>query len=57
MTGDHSTPILDAIAAPSNLRKMSVKDLKQLAIELREDTIRNASFTGGHLGESLEVVE
>ena len=34
-----------------------MQELKQLATELRNDTVRNVSITGGHLGASLGVVE
>ena len=57
MTEVHQTPLLDKIKKPSDLRKLPSKDLKQLANELRADTVRNVSFTGGHLGASLGVVE
>ena len=36
---------------------LSLPELKQLAHELRWDTIRAVSKTGGHLGSSLGVVE
>ncbi len=51
------TPLLDKVQKPSDLRKLTSRDLKQLADELRSDTVRNVSFTGGHLGASLGVVE
>ena len=57
MTEVFQTPLLDKVKKPSDLRKLDSKDLKQLANELRSDTVRNVSFTGGHLGASLGVVE
>ncbi len=51
------TPLLDAIRSPADMRGLDVDQLKQLADELRKDTIRSVSFTGGHLGASLGVVE
>ncbi|XWS08666.1 hypothetical protein CRYUN_Cryun40dG0020900 [Craigia yunnanensis] len=39
------------------MKNLSVKELKQLADELRSDVIFNVSKTGGHLGSSLGVVE
>ena len=55
--GPDSTPILDTINTPSDMKKLSVKQLKQLSHELRWDTINSVSQVGGHLGSSLGVVE
>ena len=57
MTEVLQTPLLDKVKKPSDLRNLTSKDLEQLADELRNDTVRNVSFTGGHLGASLGVVE
>ena len=57
MAGKIKTPILDKVGDPSDIRNFSVKQLKQLAKELRDDTVRSVSITGGHLGASLGVVE
>ncbi len=51
------TPLLDLIASPADLRALPANDLKQLADELRAETIDAVSVTGGHLGASLGVVE
>nr|ATN96999.1 1-deoxy-D-xylulose-5-phosphate synthase 1 [Cestrum nocturnum] len=51
------TPLLDTINYPIHMKNLSVKELKQLADELRSDIIFNVSKTGGHLGSSLGVVE
>ncbi|OEJ65554.1 1-deoxy-D-xylulose-5-phosphate synthase [Magnetovibrio blakemorei] len=51
------TPLLDQVSKPEDIRKFSTAQLKTLSDELRADTIRNVSFTGGHLGSSLGVVE
>lgn len=51
------TPLLDQVKSPADLRALSTDELKTLSDELRADTIRNVSFTGGHLGSSLGVVE
>ncbi|KAK3189835.1 hypothetical protein Dsin_029396 [Dipteronia sinensis] len=51
------TPLLDTINYPIHMKNLSVKELKQLAEELRSDVIFNVSKTGGHLGSSLGVVE
>jgi len=49
--------LLDQIKYPSDLRKLNKDELKQLAIELREELIDVVSTTGGHLGAGLGVVE
>jgi len=51
------TPLLDRIATPEDLRKLRPNDLKQVADELRHETIDAVSVTGGHLGAGLGVVE
>ncbi len=51
------TPLLDTINEPADLRKLSAADLRQLADELRRETISAVSETGGHLGAGLGVVE
>ncbi|XP_022761196.1 probable 1-deoxy-D-xylulose-5-phosphate synthase, chloroplastic [Durio zibethinus] len=51
------TPLLDTINYPIHMKNLSVKELKQLADELRSDVIFHVSKTGGHLGSSLGVVE
>ena len=52
-----STPLLDQIETPADLRKLRESDLTQLADELRAETISAVSVTGGHLGAGLGVVE
>jgi len=52
-----STPLLDTIALPSDLRRLDVTALRQVADELRAETIDAVSVTGGHLGAGLGVVE
>ena len=51
------TPLLDTVSEPADIRKFSTEQLTQLADEVRLDTVRVASITGGHLGASLGVVE
>src|SRR5471032_2501005 len=53
----HSTPLLDTVATPADTRGFSLPDLRQLADELRLETIDAVSVTGGHLGAGLGVVE
>ena len=52
-----STPLLDRVRVPSDLRNLSTEQLRQVADELRAETIDAVSTTGGHLGASLGVVE
>ena len=51
------TPILDRVTVPSDLKALSDRELRQLADELRAETISAVSVTGGHLGAGLGVVE
>jgi 1-deoxy-D-xylulose-5-phosphate synthase len=51
------TPLLDKIRSPQDLRKLKASDLRQVADELRHETIDAVSVTGGHLGAGLGVVE
>lgn len=55
--GPDSTPILDTISNPADMKRLNIKQLKQLSNELRWDTINAVSKVGGHLGSSLGVVE
>jgi len=52
-----TTPLLDTVRVPADIRDFTADQLKQLAVELRQDTIQSVSVTGGHLGASLGVVE
>ncbi|HEX3429366.1 MAG TPA: 1-deoxy-D-xylulose-5-phosphate synthase [Rhizomicrobium sp.] len=52
-----TTPLLDTVNEPKDLRKLSRAQLRQLAGELRQETISAVSVTGGHLGAGLGVVE
>ncbi len=51
------TPLLDTIHVPADLRKLPQNQLRQVADELRNETISAVSQTGGHLGAGLGVVE
>lgn len=57
VTSDWKTGLLDRVSNPAELRQLDEKDLPALAQELRQETIRLVSRTGGHLGASLGVVE
>ncbi|PYE46389.1 1-deoxy-D-xylulose-5-phosphate synthase [Rhizobium sp. PP-F2F-G20b] len=52
-----STPLLDKVHLPRDLKAIDDKDLTQLAGELRAEMIDAVSRTGGHLGAGLGVVE
>jgi len=52
-----ATPLLDTIRLPADLRKLESSQLRQIADELRAETIDAVSVTGGHLGAGLGVVE
>ncbi len=51
------TPLLDTVRSPHDLRRLETRQLRQLADELRFETIDAVSKTGGHLGAGLGVVE
>ena len=51
------TPLLDRVALPADMKGLSDRELRQLADELRTETISAVSVTGGHLGAGLGVVE
>ncbi|MDP2763402.1 MAG: 1-deoxy-D-xylulose-5-phosphate synthase N-terminal domain-containing protein, partial [Brevundimonas sp.] len=50
------TPLLDQVRLPADTRDFNIPQLKQLADELRAETIDAVSVTGGHLGAGLGVV-
>ncbi|TMC30267.1 MAG: 1-deoxy-D-xylulose-5-phosphate synthase [Chloroflexi bacterium] len=52
-----STPILDRIGSPADLRSLSDAELRTLAEEIRQFLVASVSKTGGHLGPNLGVVE
>jgi 1-deoxy-D-xylulose-5-phosphate synthase len=51
------TPLLDRVHLPSDMKNLSAEQLRQLADELRTETIDAVAVTGGHLGAGLGVVE
>ncbi len=52
-----STPTLDQINDPKDLKFFEIDDLDKISSELRADMIDSVSKTGGHLGAGLGVVE
>src|ERR1700733_3316725 len=49
--------LLEQIASPADLRKLSFEELTQLATEMRERIFEAVSKNGGHLASNLGVVE
>ena len=48
---------LDKVNFPSDIKKLSIDELKILSEEIRKEMIEAVSITGGHLGAGLGVVE
>ena len=57
MSDSSKTPLLDTVRIPADMHDFTPEQLKQLADELRSETIDAVSITGGHLGAGLGVVE
>src|SRR5271168_4874070 len=57
VTAFSKTPLLDTIHTPDDLRRLKVEQVRQVADELRQETIDAVSVTGGHFGAGLGVVE
>jgi 1-deoxy-D-xylulose-5-phosphate synthase len=49
--------LLDQIKIPQDLRRLKPNQLRQVADELRQETIDAVAVTGGHLGAGLGVIE
>jgi 1-deoxy-D-xylulose-5-phosphate synthase len=56
-SGPSVKPILDSIQSPADMKNLDMRQLKQLANELRWETLESVSKTGGHLSSSLGVNE
>ena len=52
-----TTPLLDRVRSPYDVRELHDSKLPQLADELRQELIDIVSVTGGHFGAGLGVVE
>jgi len=57
MTDAPKTPLLDTVQRPADLKRFSDAQLRQIADEVRGETVSAVSVTGGHLGAGLGVVE
>ena len=49
--------VLNKVKDINDIKKLSILELEQLAIEIREFLISNISKTGGHLASNLGIVE
>ena len=52
-----STPLLDSVDIPSDIRSFSIHELETLSNELREFLLYSVGQSGGHLGGGLGVIE
>src|SRR5438046_8978799 len=57
VTVSSKTPLLDQITTPQDRRRLQPSQLRQVADELRRETIDAVAVTGGHLGAGLGVIE
>jgi len=57
MNKQSSTPLLDGVNSPQDLRLLDEGALPQVADEVRREMIGAVSTTGGHLGAGLGAVE
>ena len=57
MSQPSKTPLLDLIKTPADVRRLESSQLRQLADELRQETVDAVAVTGGHLGAGLGVIE
>jgi 1-deoxy-D-xylulose-5-phosphate synthase len=49
--------LLESVRSPADLRRLSLSELDDLAVEIRDFVVRAVSETGGHLGSNLGAVE
>lgn len=49
--------LLDEVKEPSDIKKLSIDELRQLAAEIRTFLVDSVSKTGGHFGANMGVVE
>lgn len=57
MSDRPATPLLDTVTRPADLKRFTDGELRQIANEVRAETVSAVSVTGGHLGAGLGVVE
>lgn len=51
------TNILDQINGPTEVKKLTIDEMSELATEMREKILQKNSAIGGHVGPNLGVVE
>ena len=56
-TAETSTPLLDRIASPADLKALPFSGLPNLAVEIRQELLDVVTRNGGHLGASLGAIE
>jgi 1-deoxy-D-xylulose-5-phosphate synthase len=49
--------IFNQIQSPSDIKRLSRRELEELASEIRGDIIETVSKNGGHLASNLGIVE
>jgi 1-deoxy-D-xylulose-5-phosphate synthase len=49
--------LLERVNSPEQLKKLSIKELSRLSLEIRKEILTVVSQTGGHLSSNLGVVE
>jgi 1-deoxy-D-xylulose-5-phosphate synthase len=54
---ESTTPVLDRISSPADVRTLSNVELTALAAEIRQELLEIVTRNGGHLGASLGAVE
>lgn len=52
-----TTPLLDRVSSPADLKKLPFSELPALAAEMRQELIDIVTRNGGHLGASLGAIE
>lgn len=57
MMDDNSTHVLERIDSPADLKRLSSRELRELAVEIRHLIKQTVSSGGGHLASNLGVVE
>jgi 1-deoxy-D-xylulose-5-phosphate synthase len=55
--GGGTTMLLEQISTPSDLKKLDLQELKELAGQLRKTITDRVSINGGHLASNLGVIE
>jgi len=52
-----TTTVLDKVNSTSDIKNLSIDELKTLAQEMREIIIKKVNTTGGHMGPNLGIIE